>query len=111
MRLNDDDLAERSAFVKTLGLDWCEDVTEEDRREYAAELAAFTSNRKGEDDDTWFKVDWERVPDLIESRRVFLKAGKAFVPGREQTGMVVSEFTSRLERQLEVRLPTPTHRG
>jgi DNA primase large subunit len=79
-------------------------VTEEDRREYAAELAAFTSNRKGEnDDDTWFKVDWERVPDLIESRRVFLKAGKAFVPGREQAGMVVSEFSSRLERQLEVR--------
>ncbi|KAM0302726.1 hypothetical protein HYE67_009661 [Fusarium culmorum] len=103
LRLNEDDLSERSAFVKTLGLDWCEDVTEEDRREYAAELVAFTSNRKGEnDDDTWFKVDWERVPDLIESRRVFLKAGKAFVPGREQAGMVVSEFTSRLERQLEL---------
>jgi DNA primase large subunit len=103
LRLNDDDLAERSAFVKTLGLDWCEDVTEEDRREYVAELAAFASNRKGEnDDDTWFKVDWERVPELIESRRVFLKAGKAFVPGREQAGMVVSEFSSRLERQLEV---------
>ncbi|KAM6509137.1 DNA primase subunit pri2 [Fusarium solani] len=63
LRLNDDDLAERSAFVKTLGLDWCEDVTEDERREYAAELAAFNSGRKGDaEDDSWFKVDWERVP-------------------------------------------------
>ncbi|KAM5356442.1 hypothetical protein ACJ41O_003088 [Fusarium nematophilum] len=103
MRMNDDDVAERSAFVKTIGLDWCEDLTEEERREYATELAAFTNTRKGDgEDDAWFKVDWERVPDLIESRRVFLKAGKAFVPGREQTVMVVAEFTSRLERQLEM---------
>ncbi|KAF4983396.1 hypothetical protein FZEAL_1125 [Fusarium zealandicum] len=102
LRLNDDDLAERSAFVKTLGLDWCEDVTEADRREYAAELAAFAGRKGDSEDDAWFKVDWERVPELIESRRVFLKAGKAFVPGREQTGMVIGEFTSRLERQLEL---------
>lgn len=105
MRFNNDDLSERSAFVSNLDLDWWEPVTEEERREYAAELAAMTSGRKaGGDDDTWFKVDWERVPDLVEGRRVFMKAGKAFVPGREQSSMVVAEFSSRLERQLEVTL-------
>lgn len=103
MRFNNDDLNERSAFVSNLNLDWWEAVTEDERREYGAELAAMTSGRKtGGDDDTWFKVDWERVPDLVEGRRVFMKAGKAFVPGREQSSMVVAEFSSRLERQLEV---------
>ena len=104
MRFNNDDLSERSAFVANLDLDWWDPVTEDERIKYAAELAAMTSGRKAStEDDTWFKVDWERVPDLVEGRRVFMKAGKAYVPGREQSSMVVAEFSSRLERQLEVR--------
>ena len=55
------------------------------------------------EDEGWFRVDWERVPELVEGRRVFLKAGKAFVPVREQSSMVVAEFTTRLEKQLAVR--------
>ena len=109
MRFNSDDLGERSAFVSGLDLDWWHPVTEEEKREHAAELAALTFGKKGSaEDDTWFKVDWDRVPDLVEQRRVFLKAGKAFVPGREQSSIVVAEFTSRLERQLEVRLTVCT---
>lgn len=108
MRFNNDDLGERSAFVSNLDLDWWEPVTDEERVKYAADLAAMANMKKGgSDDDTWFKVDWERVPDLVESRRVFLKFGKAFVPGREQSSMVVAEFTKRLERQLEVSRPLP----
>lgn len=103
MRFNSDDLNERSAFVSGLDLDWWEPVTEDERVRYGAELAAMVSGKKmNSEDNTWFKVDWERVPDLVESRRVFLKAGKAYVPGREQSSMVVAEFTSRLDRQLEV---------
>ncbi|KAL7907911.1 DNA primase, large subunit [Trichoderma velutinum] len=103
MRFNSDDLSERSAFVSSLDLDWWEPVTEDEKIRYGAELAAMVSGKKASNEDgTWFKVDWERVPDLVESRRVFLKAGKAYVPGREQSSMVVAEFTSRLERQLEL---------
>lgn len=105
MRFNNDDLSERSAFVSSLDLDWWEAVTDEEKREYKADLAAMMMGSKkpgGVEDDMWFKVDWERVPDLIEGRRVFLKQGKAFVPGREQSSMVVAEFSSRLEKQLEV---------
>lgn len=103
LRFNNDDLSERSAFVTSLDLDWWETVTDDEKREYAAELAAMMGHKKsGAEDDMWFKVDWERVPDLIEGRRVFLKQGKAYVPGREQSSMVVAEFSSRLERQLEV---------
>ncbi|KAG6043224.1 hypothetical protein E4U39_004793 [Claviceps sp. Clav50 group G5] len=102
MRFNNDDLTERSAFVSSLDLDWWEAVTEDEKRDYAADLAAMAGKKSSLEDDMWFKVDWERVPDLVEGRRVFLKQGKAFVPGREQSSMVVAEFSSRLEKQLEL---------
>lgn len=106
IRFNSDDLADRSAFVSSLDFDWWHPVSDDERREYAAELAAMAStNRKnggGGEEEGWFRVDWERVPDLVESRRVFLKAGKAFVPVREQSSMVVAEFSTRLEKQLAV---------
>jgi DNA primase large subunit len=110
MRFNSDDLSERSAFVSGLDLDWWEALTEQETSDYASELGALTSGRKmgGSEEETWFKVDWERVPDLVESRRVFVKQGKAFVPGREQASMVVAEFTHRLERQLEVSISRAT---
>jgi DNA primase large subunit len=108
LRFNSDDLKERAAFVSSLDLDWWEPVTDDEKRRYGAELEAMVSGKKtSSEDETWFKVDWERVPDLVESRRVFLKAGKAYVPGREQSSMVVAEFTSRLERQLEVNESLP----
>lgn len=113
IRFSSDDLADRAAFVAGLDFDWWHPVSDEERRLYAAELAAMTSTstRKngggggggGTEDEGWFRVDWERVPDLVESRRVFLKAGKAFVPVREQASMVVAEFSTRLEKQLAVR--------
>ncbi|GJC89288.1 putative DNA primase large subunit [Colletotrichum liriopes] len=105
LRLNSDDQNERSAFISSLDLDWWEAVTDGEKREYASELAAMSrgwGKAVSTEDDTWFKVDWDRVPELVEQRKVFLKAGKAFVPGREQASMVVGEFVSRLERQLEV---------
>jgi DNA primase large subunit len=102
MRFQNDDLSERAAFVAGLNLDWWEPVTEQEKEEFAEELAAMLPYKRTTEDENWFKVDWERVPDLVEQRRVFLKYGKAYVPGREQSSMVVAEFTSRLERQLEV---------
>lgn len=107
IRFNSDDLTDRAGFVAGLEFDWWHPVSDEERRLYAAELAAMAStNRKAgggsNEDEGWFRVDWERVPDLVESRRVFLKAGKAFVPVREQASMVVAEFSSRLEKQLAV---------
>lgn len=108
LRFSADDMRERAAFVQSLNLDW-EVVSEEERREYAAELAATSASGYGRkmapEEETWCKVDWERVPDLIEGRRVFLKAGKAYVPSKEQASMVITEFSSRLERALEVRFP------
>jgi DNA primase large subunit len=102
LRSNSDDASERTDFVSSLKLEWMDLVPEEDKLKYAAELAAMANIKKGADDDAWFKVDWERVPELVEGRRAFVKAGKAYVPGREQLSMIVGEFSSRLEKQLEL---------
>ncbi|KAI1852770.1 hypothetical protein JX266_002311 [Neoarthrinium moseri] len=102
LRFNEENSKERKDFINNLSLDW-EEVSAEERAEYAAQLAALAPFRKGvQEEESWFKVDWERVPDLVETRRVFLKAGKAYVPSKEQTSMVVAEFTQRLERALEL---------
>lgn len=61
--------------------------------------------RQDVEDGGWFKVDFEMVPELVESRRVFLKAGKAYVPVREQMSMVLAGFNARLEKGLEVCKP------
>ncbi|RDA93507.1 hypothetical protein CP533_3964 [Ophiocordyceps camponoti-saundersi (nom. inval.)] len=108
LRFNGDDLRERTAFVSGLDLDWRESVTEDEKQALASELAAVAGPPKkggrgrAAEDETWLKVDWERVPDLVEQRRVFVKAGKAFVPGKEVSSMIVAEFSTRLQRQLEL---------
>lgn len=102
LRFKDDDHRERQAFVKTLNLEW-EEVQEAEKRELEAHLLAAAGGvwKNGEEQE-WFKVDWERVPVLVEQRRVFLKRGKAYVPQREQLSLVVAEFTKKLDEALEV---------
>lgn len=102
LRFKDDDLRERQEFVRSLNLEW-EEVKEDEKRELRDELVAASRSKKGEEQD-WFKVDWERVPELVEQRKVLLKRGKAYVPQREQMSLVVAEFTKRLDEALEVRV-------
>jgi DNA primase large subunit len=102
LRFQGDDVRERMSFVESLNLDW-QVVSEDEKREFGEELkAAGGGYPKRIEEESYFKVDWERVPELVESRRVFLRGGKAFVPGREQASMVVAEFTAKLDKALEV---------
>jgi DNA primase large subunit len=96
-----DDSREKRAFIDSLSLDW-EPVSDFERTEVAESLASSTPGLRRVDEETWYKVDWEKVPELIERRSVYLKKGKAYVPGREQLSMIMAEFTARLERALEV---------
>ncbi|PSN70204.1 DNA primase, large subunit [Corynespora cassiicola Philippines] len=100
LRFRDDDMEERKAFVSSLNLEW-EEVTDAEKREFQSELSAASRGKKGEKQD-WFKVDWMRVPELVEQRRVFIKRGKAYVPQKEQQSLVVGEFTKRLDEALEL---------
>lgn len=103
LRFDKDDVKERQAFVSSLDFDW-EIVSPQERIELADELNSATPFSKREDlvDGAWFKVDWERVPELVQGRRVFLRRGKAYVPAREQLSMVLDEFSTRLLKALEV---------
>lgn len=100
-RFQQDDARERRAFVQTLNFDW-DVVTDEEKQELSEQLLATTPGLRRLDDESWFKLDWERVPELVERRGVFLKHGKAYVPMREQLSMVLAEFTARLDKALEV---------
>ncbi|KAF1815454.1 DNA primase, large subunit [Eremomyces bilateralis CBS 781.70] len=101
LRWKEDDARERREFVDSLDLRW-EKVGDEEKRELASELAAVTYKTRQSDDDGWFKVEWEQVPELVESRRVLLKRGVAYVPAREQMSLVMAEFTRRLDAAMEL---------
>ncbi|PWY95682.1 DNA primase, large subunit [Aspergillus sclerotioniger CBS 115572] len=100
-RFQRDDTRERRAFIDSLNLDW-EPVEDEEKQRLSEQLLGATPGLRRLDDETWYKVDWEKVPELVERRAVFLSKGKAYVPGREQLSMIIAEFTARLERALEL---------
>ena len=109
LRFKDDDFIERQSFVRSLNLEW-DEVQEAEKRELKDRLlAAAGGSMKNSDEQEWFKVDWERVPVLVEQRRVFVKRGKAYVPQREQMSLVVAEFTKKLDEALEVCNIFPEH--
>lgn len=57
---------------------------------------------------SFYKVHWTLVPDLVERRKVLLKGGLAYVPQTEQLSLVLQAFAARLEVGLEVCLfPLP----
>lgn len=88
-------------------MNW-EVVSEQEKRELGNDLsnASQISKKLQELDEggagPWFKVDFETVPELVESRRVLLKAGKAYVPVKEQLSLVLAGFGERLDEGLEV---------
>ena len=104
LRFQNDDAKERQRFVESLRLEW-EVVSEEERNVLGPDLQNATPGLKRQDveEGGWFKVDFETVPELVEGRRVFLKAGKAYVPVREQLSIVLAGFNARLDKGLEVR--------
>ena len=79
-------------------------VTEEERKALGPDLQNATPGLKRHEVEAggFFKVNFETVPELVEGRRVLLKAGKAYVPVKEQMSMVLAGFQARLEKGLEV---------
>lgn len=106
IRFQSDDRKERQSFVGTLNLNW-EVVPEEEKRELGSDILNGTSGlrRQELEEGGLFKVDFETVPELIEHRKVFVKSGKAYVPGREQLSIVLTEFCEKLDNGLEVCKP------
>lgn len=103
LRFQQDDGREKRAFVESLSFDW-ELVSDEEKHALGEQLLAATPGVRRLEEENWFKVQWTRVPELVEHRSLLLHKGKAYVPLREQTSMVLTEFTARLDKALEVNL-------
>lgn len=113
LRWREDDARERREFVDSLAMggEW-EKVTEEEKRELGQDLINATAGAgfgKRIEEEGWFKVEWEKVPELVESRKVLVKRGVAYVPVREQASLVIAEYTRRLDDALEVSCHTFSH--
>ncbi|KAK5136226.1 hypothetical protein LTR08_003833 [Meristemomyces frigidus] len=104
LRLQQDDAEERKDFIASLAMSW-EMVGDDEKRLYLDDLRAATAvntNGRRDDQEAWFKLDWEKVADLVERRQVLLKKGQAYVHVREQLSIVVSEFARSLDSALEL---------
>lgn len=102
-RLQDDDSRERKVFIESLSMSW-ETVGDSEKSAIGIDdLKAATNFNKWEsDEESWFKVNWETVPELVERRLCLLRRGKAYVHVREQQTMVINEFGRQLESGLEL---------
>ncbi|KAF3902266.1 hypothetical protein AA313_de0209730 [Arthrobotrys entomopaga] len=107
-RFSTDDTSERSQFMNSLELD-SQPVSDAEKAQYADELKAVLVSgsrmpaekaRQMFEGEVYLKVEWDRVSDLVEGRRVFLRAGKAYVPNSMLLSLVMAEFTKRLDEAL-----------
>ena len=82
-------------------------MSAEEKSRFRAELIASSPGLKDLkerfDSESFYKVHWTRVVELVSQRKVFIHHGFAFVPSREQQALVFAEFKTRLEKALEVR--------
>ncbi|KAK9462830.1 eukaryotic and archaeal DNA primase, large subunit-domain-containing protein [Lipomyces oligophaga] len=105
LRYTASDISEQQSLLSRYDFGWVL-VSEEEKTElqdflvFASESGSpSVMNPTAE---TFYKVPFERVPELIESRRVFVKSGDAYVPSGLQVNLIVSEFGDRLGRALDL---------
>lgn len=98
LRYNTDDIKDRTDFLRSLEFNW--EVVGSDEREHLRDQLAAAAGRGGEPAEVYYKVDFTQVPYLVESRRVFLKGGKAFVPDTMQLTLLTTEYSKLLEEAL-----------
>ncbi|EEB07539.1 DNA primase large subunit Spp2 [Schizosaccharomyces japonicus yFS275] len=97
-RFMQEEARERQSFVDRLHFQW-ELVSEEEKKLLHDKLT--NACQRNIDSDTFFKVDFIRVPDLVERRSVYISRGNAYVPFSEQVSLVVDDFEQKLLMAME----------
>lgn len=105
-RFESDDTEERKGFLESLQLDWTP-LSREEQDEVRGKLQKWQPwmFAKGADPFTteqWYKVSWAAVPDLVASRKVYIRKGQAYVPQSLQLSLVLQTFSERLNLALEM---------
>ncbi|GAA5897500.1 DNA primase subunit PRI2 [Sporobolomyces salmoneus] len=102
IRFETDDPEERRRFIDSLNFGW-EKVDEAEKESLGDILRSASGiSDKNWRDESFFKVDWTKVTDLVGQRKVFLRGGKAYVPSSQEFSLVAAEFSNRLSRGLEL---------
>ncbi|KAI8987309.1 eukaryotic and archaeal DNA primase, large subunit-domain-containing protein [Mycotypha africana] len=105
IRFDQESMEEKKRFLASLNLNW-EMISMEEKESLRKELTTCSRCKPGINADdyvtneTFFKVDFWKVPELVGTRSVFVKRGKAYVPMKEQVNLVMTEFRNYLERAL-----------
>ncbi|KAK9322697.1 eukaryotic and archaeal DNA primase, large subunit-domain-containing protein [Lipomyces orientalis] len=103
IRYTSADITEQHALLTRYNFGWT--PVSDDEKRSLKDFLTFSSSESTyatSSNETYFKVPFERVPELIESRKVFLKDGVAYVPASKQLSLILTEFSEKLERALEV---------
>ncbi|KAI8369573.1 DNA primase large subunit Spp2 [Radiomyces spectabilis] len=108
-RFEQETLEDKKAFLASLNLNWKVLTSKEKERiqEQLEQCSTWlavkhqTTTRTFVQNETFFEVDFEKVPDLLSRRHVYVTRGKAYIPITEQISLVMEEFRNRLSQALE----------
>ncbi|KAK9237296.1 eukaryotic and archaeal DNA primase, large subunit-domain-containing protein [Lipomyces kononenkoae] len=103
MRYLSADVAEQHALLARYNFGWT--LVPEDEKRSLQEYLNFASSESTytpSPNESYFTVPFERVPELVESRKVFVKGGVAYVPASQQLSLILTEFSEKLEKALEI---------
>jgi len=82
-------------------------ITPEEKEELKEELSLSSGKVANIDITDIYKVPFEKVIDLIRGRKVYLKAGKAYITHMDLSSVFLSHFRDNLIKGLEVYIILP----
>ncbi|KAI8092754.1 eukaryotic and archaeal DNA primase, large subunit-domain-containing protein [Halteromyces radiatus] len=108
-RFEQENMDDKKRFLETANLDW-KVVDPETKKRIQPQLERCVSGKTFKDkttaashvvNETYFEVPFEKVPDLVRRRGVYVHKGKAYVPMSNQISLVQDEFKKRLAKMLQ----------
>ncbi|KAI8069021.1 eukaryotic and archaeal DNA primase, large subunit-domain-containing protein [Gilbertella persicaria] len=105
-RFEQETMEEKKHFLEYLNLSWkILSLEEKESMREALETCSRPKQGMSVSDyvslETFFEVDFEKVPHMVGNRSVYLNKGKAYVPMTEQINLVMLEFKNYLQKALE----------
>ena len=88
---------ELDQFTEVSGLNY-KPISQEERQEKIVKLGA--ASQYASPHDSFYKVHWLEAIDLVRARRVYMEAGKAYIPSSELLSLVLGVFRSSLSKEL-----------
>ncbi|XP_078033290.1 DNA primase large subunit isoform X2 [Augochlora pura] len=79
----------------------CQQITREEKEAIREELSSSTAKISNVDTSEFYKVPFQKVTDLVRSRRVYLANGMAYIPQAGLVSLFVSYFRSILLKGME----------